>query len=59
MGLDPKGKQYLLSPDVSDKLLGEAVLDALTYSRHLTLQECGVFLITKPERLITQSGLRN
>lgn len=31
--LDPKGKQHLLSPDVSDEALGVAVLDALAFSR--------------------------
>src|SRR5687767_5276370 len=36
---DPKGKQYLLSPDVSDQELGAAVLDALAHSRFVTPQE--------------------
>jgi hypothetical protein len=31
--VDPKGKKHFLPPDVSDKDLGSAILDALAYSR--------------------------
>jgi hypothetical protein len=36
---DPKGKQHLFSPDTSEGVIGLAVLDALAYSRRITLLE--------------------
>jgi hypothetical protein len=36
---DPTGKQHLLSPDASEEALGQAVLDALAYTRRLTDDE--------------------
>jgi hypothetical protein len=36
---DPDATEYLLEPDVSDEILGQAVLDALKQSRFLPLEE--------------------
>lgn len=36
---DPKGKQHLLSPDISGEDLGNAVLDALAHSRFIVPAE--------------------
>ena len=41
---DPEAKQHLLPPDVSDDELGQAVLDALAHSRHMSVEEACVFL---------------
>ncbi|WP_445375073.1 contact-dependent growth inhibition system immunity protein [Photorhabdus tasmaniensis] len=38
---DPLGSKHLLQPIVSDQELGKAVLDALSKSRIISLDECG------------------
>ena len=43
IGLDPQGAQHLLSVDTDSVSLGKAVLDALSHSRTLTLEEYGDF----------------
>jgi len=42
-GRDPKGKQHMLEPGASLDALGTALLDALSYSRFLSLEELDEF----------------
>ncbi|OCQ53931.1 hypothetical protein Ppb6_00951 [Photorhabdus australis subsp. thailandensis] len=43
LGIDLQGGHYLLSPDTDDEQLGIAVLDALSKSRLIPLEDVGVF----------------
>jgi hypothetical protein len=43
LGADPQAAQHLLRPDVADELLGRAVLDALKFSRFLSMDEYHTF----------------
>jgi hypothetical protein len=43
VGLDPAGRQYLLSPGETEVSLGRALLDALKHSRVLSVREAREF----------------
>ena len=47
LGSDPKGAQQYLEPDASDDALGTAVLDALSRSRFLSVEEANEFFNLK------------
>jgi len=44
---DPSGRQSLMSIDVDDKTLGTAVLESLTASRFLAVDQVGIFFDRK------------
>jgi len=65
---DPQGAQHLLPSDAPDDALGSAVMDALTHSRFLSLEEYRLFFDHKKTqeryaawvtRLMKQYGYRN
>lgn len=48
---DPKGAQIILPPDADDNALGDAVLEALSKSRVISLEECGAFFDLNQNKL--------
>ncbi|HDR9284674.1 TPA: CdiI family contact-dependent growth inhibition immunity protein [Burkholderia vietnamiensis] len=47
---EPTATEYLLAPDVSDDVLGEAIRSALTESRFLSLEEANALRLTADSR---------